>query len=425
MPRPAEIDFQALKVPSSVALAVTFKNDEGQTVNPGQIMNNAFDALSHSDAISNAKRTEIIAKHGSVENYRSVLKAEAYVAQDGSEQTRAVLSQMLNDVLKPNIPIEDEQEDIDGLMKIMRMNNDKSLTRRQLKEQIGEFNEVWIVLRDPETGKAIAAANTAMYSAKGTDAEKHVHATANNIYLLVNEDHRSLGLGKMLMDMRKDEVHKFLDKQYPGVAREDHKFMMFNEQNNPALMSLQDMYFDTCPGDPAANSGSKIDQFIRQQRFTTTWNNRTVDFPYVQPGIAGGDPCPLFYNTFTVGPVKLPEEGVPTSVLKQNLRSFCAASVFKSAEPLNTDPTWLAMKETLDAKAGGTIKWAPQVDFIAYAKKVHGFAKDAVMGVNDNNLSLKDVYTTPLGELGVEAPLKPSYAAAGQSLHNKPELKQL
>mgnify|MGYP003386355757 CR=1 FL=1 len=408
----AYLDYMGQRVPRSVAGAVSFQqeqeDDSGQKVmveiKPGQMLNNAMEGLTQSRKDSRAKREEVLSEGYTVATYKLALLQGVEIVDNDSPKSQATLQKVIDDILTPLIPIEDEREDLAGLRKIMQMNSGTDAETKAIRDTVGNFKEIWIVLRDPKTGDVIGAANSAIYSAKGTEAGQHVDATVNNVYLLVDEKYRGLGVSQLLMDLRKDAVREFLQKEYPEKTPEQHRYVMFNEQNDPLRMTMQEILFDTAAGDSATEKkGSKMCQFLRQTLFTKAFNNRTLAFNYVQPALGDNEPCAtLYYNAFAHGPVDF-KDGLPSSVVKQNLKSFFTHSVAKDPAVLETD-IWKDQQKELDSQK--TIKWADPIDYREFGKQVYGMISKTIMGVLNADKDLGEVFgQKQLGELGVVPPL--------------------
>ena len=220
-----------------------------------------------------------------------------------------------------------ERESEEGFKTVLGMNNDPKFTKKY-----GPVQENWFFLQHPRTGKIVAASNFDTYAFPNKDAK--TQGTLHGVYALADPAYRNLGLGSTLLGMNREYTKRFLERH---SGNQNSQFKIFNEQNNPLEMTVQQYVQDT--------EKAGVDQADRLM-FWQKRGYKPLNFGYVQPPLEeGGDPA----TYLTLNVVSPDGKPVPSSLVLEHLLRFAHFTVLKGKNPLE-DLSFKEMKKELESK---------------------------------------------------------------------------
>ncbi|MDD5586714.1 MAG: GNAT family N-acetyltransferase, partial [Alphaproteobacteria bacterium] len=254
-----------------------------------------------------------------------------------------------------NFPIESEQETIEGFRACLDLKNDASL-----QEKCGPFKEAWICVRDPETGKIIAAINFSTFTfndRNAPEAKIHADGTQHLTFVFVAPEYRHLGIAKKLIGEAEAYSRDFIARNSePRLTADQVRMETFTEQNYPPKMTVKQYIFDTL------NAG------IKQYARLKWWSGRgfaPLNFSYVQLALEKG--AKACENVRLHIKKRNGLHTIPAAVVHAHIAAFFRTSVFKG-EPIENDNYYKNQAKELGRM--GEVKILPHDNFDAKEREI-------------------------------------------------------
>ncbi|MDE1153391.1 MAG: hypothetical protein PW788_12715 [Micavibrio sp.] len=285
-------------------------------------------------------------------------RLKTHVIDSADQPATAALMKRMYSLYERMFPIEDEREDLNKLLRVLKDNNDPA------KQSEGApFRQQWIVVED-EKGDVVAARYISTFSAaQDAEVQASVHGTQHLTYSFVDPKHRSFGLGDHTMKVAEDEGRKFIAGTFGNaLTPENVNLLQFCEQNAPLRMTPQALLEDT--------RGAKTDQFWRRDYYEKM-GFREIQHNYTQVPLRADGESVDFLDLLvrsrpdadstadkTKGLSSIAANTVSFHIYNTSKRSFAAGQY-----DVDSHPEWQKQSQDLAAKTQLTVR--PRLDFNA------------------------------------------------------------